>query len=117
MVSLWRDETGAVPPYDTGLDSLFVCYSGSEAELDCHMALGWPLPCNVVDLITEYRLAICGKGGEKDLGLFAALARVGVPLKISAEEKEASATALHTGMAVHDRGAGVDQSLLRYRCA
>jgi len=52
------------------------------------MALGWPLPANVVDLITEYRLAICGRGNEKSLGLLAALARYDLPAKVDAEEKK-----------------------------
>jgi DNA polymerase-1 len=87
-VSMWRDQLGPAPPYDIGPDSLFVCYSGSEAELACHLALGWPLPCNAVDLITEYRLAICGEGNEKDLSLLAALARCGITAAVSAAEKK-----------------------------
>jgi DNA polymerase-1 len=75
-----------VPPYDIGADSLFVCYSGTEAELACHLALGWTLPENVVDLIVEYRMAING-GGDQHLGLLAACARLGVPVRTSPDEK------------------------------
>jgi DNA polymerase-1 len=88
VISLWRDQMGPAPPYDCGPDCLFVCYSGSEAELACHLALGWGLPANVVDLITEYRLAICGRGHERQLGLLSALARLEVPAAVSPEEKD-----------------------------
>jgi DNA polymerase-1 len=88
QVSLWRDQMGVAPPYDIGEDAIFACYSGNEAELACHLALSWPLPANVVDLITEYRLAICGRGNEKSLGLLAALARFDILAKVDAEEKK-----------------------------
>jgi DNA polymerase I len=46
---LWRDQLGDVPPYRTDARVLFVCFVGN-AELHCHLALGWPLPVNVLDL-------------------------------------------------------------------
>jgi hypothetical protein len=86
-ITLWRDQIGPTPPYDIGEDALFVCYSGMEAELACHLALGWPLPANVVDLIVEYRMAINGRSGCQKLGLLDALARCGIPLRTSIDEK------------------------------
>jgi DNA polymerase-1 len=87
-IVLWRDQMGPAPPYDCGPDCVFVCYSGSEAELACHLVLGWPLPANVIDLIVEFRLAICGRGHERQLGLLSALARCDLPAEISPEEKD-----------------------------
>jgi DNA polymerase-1 len=87
-VALWRDQLSDEPPYDISEDALFVCYSGMEAELACHLALGWPLPANVVDLIVEYRMAINGLAGRHKLGLLDALARWDIPLRTSPEEKK-----------------------------
>ena len=51
---LWRDQLGATPPYRTDNRALFICFVGN-AELHCHLALGWPLPANVLDLSAEFR--------------------------------------------------------------
>ena len=53
---LWEDELRRLssPPYRTGSDVLFVAYYAS-AEMKCHLALGWPMPENVIDLYTEFR--------------------------------------------------------------
>lgn len=40
-------------------DELFCAYF-STAELSCHLALGWPLPKNVLDLFVEYRVKTNG---------------------------------------------------------
>jgi DNA polymerase-1 len=53
-IRLWRDEMGAVPPYDTGPDALFIAFFAS-AELDCHRALGWLMPVHILDLFCEFR--------------------------------------------------------------
>jgi hypothetical protein len=87
-IALWRDQLGTVPPYDIGENAIFVCYSGMEAELACHLSLGWPLPANVVDLIVEYRMAINGLGGSLGLGMLEACARLGVSVQTTPEEKK-----------------------------
>jgi hypothetical protein len=87
-IALWRDQIGPAPPYDIGPDSIVVFYSGSEAELACHLALGWPLPVNCVDLMVEYRMAVNGIGGEKALSMLAACERFGVPVQTSPAEKK-----------------------------
>jgi hypothetical protein len=56
-IRLWRDEIGVSPPYDTSQDSLFVSFA-SDAEMGCHLALGWPLPARVLDLRVEFLQAI-----------------------------------------------------------
>src|SRR5262249_45213886 len=60
-IRLWRDEFGLVPPYDTGLDTLFIAYFAS-AELGCHRVLGWPMPARILDLFTEFRNRFNGLG-------------------------------------------------------
>ena len=42
------------PPYPQGEDTIVVAYYAS-AEMNCHLALGWPLPHHVLDLFTEFR--------------------------------------------------------------
>src|SRR5262249_5838408 len=51
---LWRDQLGPTPPYRIDNRTLFVAYYAS-AELQCHLALGWPLPVHILDLFTEHR--------------------------------------------------------------
>src|SRR3546814_16482680 len=56
ILKLWGDDLiGAQCPYSVGSDSLFVAYYAS-AEMSCHLALDWPLPENVLDLYTEFRV-------------------------------------------------------------
>jgi DNA polymerase I len=56
-IRLWRDQMGGSPPYDISKDSLFVSFA-SDAEMGCHLALGWPLPARVLDLRIEFLQAI-----------------------------------------------------------
>jgi hypothetical protein len=84
---VWQDELKRLrwPPYSCSADSLFVAYYAS-AELGCHLALGWSLPTNVLDLFVEFRnhtnLPLpCGSG------LLGALTWFGLD-GIGAEEKE-----------------------------
>jgi DNA polymerase-1 len=55
-IRLWRGEFGAIPPFDTGPDTLFVAYS-AWAELTAFMALGWKFPTHIFDLHTAYLAA------------------------------------------------------------
>jgi DNA polymerase I len=87
-VALWQDQLGAAPPYDTGDEAVVVFYSGTEAELACHLALGWPLPQHNVDLMTEYRMLINGRGGSQGLSMLDACARMGVAPSVTLAEKE-----------------------------
>lgn len=88
QIALWRDQMGDTPPYDIDENSLFICYSGQEAELACHLKLGWKLPTNIADLIVVYRMAINGLGGCQNIGLFDALTRCQIPLRMSLAEKK-----------------------------
>ena len=86
---LWRDELLAIKhaPFDVGPDSLFVAYFAS-AELGCFLALGWPLPDNVLDLYVEHRVETNGDKTPCGDGLVGALAMRGLS-HIDAGEKDA----------------------------
>src|SRR5262249_55566257 len=78
-LAIWEDELLRLttPPYDIGSDSLFVSYYSS-AELGCHLALGWPLPINVLDLYAEFRVLTNGREVPCGNGLLGALAWFGL---------------------------------------
>lgn len=86
---VWQDELTAMesPPYSTGPDSLFVAYYAS-AELGCHLARGWPIPDNILDLYTEFRNVTNGTTLACGQGLLGALAYFGLDA-FGTEEKEA----------------------------
>jgi hypothetical protein len=75
------------PPYPIEADTLIVAYYAS-AEMGCHLALGWDLPVNVLDLFTEFRCLTNGlplpSGGA---GLLGALTWHGLD-SLAALEKE-----------------------------
>jgi DNA polymerase-1 len=54
--SLWRDDFGAIPPFDIGADTLFVAYS-AWAEMTCFHVLGWQFPTHIFDLHAAYLAA------------------------------------------------------------
>src|SRR3954452_12062710 len=89
LVRLWRDDLVALrhPPFDCGPDSLFVAYYVS-AELGCFLALGWPMPANILDLYAEHRCATNGLPTLCGDGLIGALAHRGLA-PVDAGEKEA----------------------------
>jgi hypothetical protein len=73
------------PPYPHGSDALFASYN-VPAELSCYLALGWPMPPHILDLLIEYRLMVNGvvdKSAPRNLQ--AALRYFGLP---EVEEKE-----------------------------
>ena len=72
---LWRDELdklGRQPPYRTDRGVLFVSYVAN-AECGCHLALGWPLPANVLDLSPVFRNLMNGRLTPEGKGLLGAL--------------------------------------------
>lgn len=85
---LWQDEIYRLesPPYDVGRNNLFCAYYAS-AEMNCHLALGWPLPHNLLDLFTEFRVMTNGVSVPCGNGLLGALAYFGLDA-IEATEKE-----------------------------
>ena len=95
---LWADDLMAckTAPYPTGADSLVVAYYAS-AEMLCHLALGWPLPANVLDLFTEFRAATNGLATPCGAGLLGALAYYGLPGVEDAHKKTMRELALRGG--------------------
>jgi DNA polymerase I len=75
---LWRDQLGAAPPYRTDERVLFVCFVAN-AELGCHLNLGWPLPANVLDLSAEFRRITNGRTVPEGRSLHGALAYFHLP--------------------------------------
>jgi hypothetical protein len=74
ILRLWRDElTNGAPPYRTDDRALFVNFVGN-AELCCHLAMGWPLPHNVLDLSPAFRNIVNGRHTPEGRGLLGALA-------------------------------------------
>ena len=51
-IRLWRDELGAKPPYRTDDGVLFVNFVAN-AEMACHLSLGWPVPKNILEKVKE----------------------------------------------------------------
>jgi hypothetical protein len=65
---------------------LFIAYYAS-AELGCHLALGWPQPCRVLDLFAEFRCLTAGLALPHGRGLLGVLCYFGLDC-LAAEEKE-----------------------------
>jgi DNA polymerase-1 len=72
---LWRDQLDAIgkqPPYRTDSGVLFVNFVAN-AECACHLALGWPVPANVLDLSPAFRNLVNGRMTPEGKGLLGAL--------------------------------------------
>lgn len=79
LIRIWEDGLRAMsaPPYGIGKNSLFVAYYAS-AEIGCHLALGWQIPLNILDLFTEFRNANNGLHVHSGYGLLGALVNHGI---------------------------------------
>jgi DNA polymerase I len=94
-VSLWQDELGSRPPYGIGPDDLFIAFV-AQAELGCHLALGWDLPVNILDLYIEHRLITNGWQLPTKRSLLGALQHYGLR-HISVEMKDATRDRIQAG--------------------
>jgi hypothetical protein len=74
---LWRGQFELAPRFPIGADALFVAYYAS-AELGCFLALGWPMPANVLDLFVEFRNRTNGLSTPAGFGLVGALTYFGL---------------------------------------
>jgi DNA polymerase I len=83
---LWRTQLGSNPPYRTDASVLFVCFVGN-AELGCHLSLGWPLPARILDLSPEFRCITNGRKTPAGKGLLGALTYFGIDT-IGAQRKD-----------------------------
>jgi hypothetical protein len=57
LVRLWRDELGPEPPFTISAEALFIAYA-AEAEWAIFLELGWPLPANIIDAFTEFKITV-----------------------------------------------------------
>lgn len=89
VFKLWRDEMGKLhsSPYPTDASSLIVAYYAS-AEIGCHLALGWGIPVNILDLYVEFRNTTNGKDPLWGASLIGALTWFGLDA-IESSDKEA----------------------------
>ncbi|MBQ0721698.1 MAG: DNA polymerase I [Gammaproteobacteria bacterium] len=97
-IKLWLDQVEGLnePPYDIGEDSLFIAYYAS-AEFSCHLALGWALPVNVIDLFAEYRNLTNSSAGKCPSGLLDAKNHFGLGHSVEAVEKARMRDLILTG--------------------
>ena len=86
-IALWRDELGERPPYRTDRGVLFINFVAN-AECACHLALGWPLPANVLDLSPAFRNLTNGLWTPEGKGLLGALRYFGLDA-IGTKQKDA----------------------------
>jgi SAM dependent carboxyl methyltransferase len=86
LIRKWKP-LGDGPPYPVGSDALFVCYS-AQAEISCHIALGWPIPARVLDLCAEYSDITSGlRPNTEWRALINAMERFGLAHAAPAEKK------------------------------
>ncbi len=93
-------------PFDTGYDSLFIAYYAS-AEFGCFLALGWPLPVNVIDLYGEFRNLTNGLTPPYGDGLLGALLFFGLTPGNAAEKADMRALAIRGGPYTGDEISGL----------
>jgi DNA polymerase-1 len=98
------------PPFPIGPDTLYVCYYAT-AEMGAHLALGWPLPVNVLDLYVEFRNRTNGLKCPLGAGLLGALSFYGLNAMDAAEKDEMRQLALRGGPYSFD-----EQAALRDYC-
>lgn len=94
---LWRDDLLKLrtAPFNVGPRSLVVAYAVA-AEAACFLALGWPLPQNVVDLYAEHRLDVNGLGLPPKLNsLVAVMERHKLPAMTAAHKEAMRAKIIH----------------------
>jgi hypothetical protein len=86
-IRLWHDELGVQPPYRTDDRVLFVNFVAN-AEMACHLSLGWPVPKNVLDLNPAFRNLTNGRSTPEGQGLIGLLRYYGLDA-IDAKRKDA----------------------------
>jgi hypothetical protein len=90
------DAAPEAPPYETDSATLFVAYYAS-AELGCHLALDWPAPARILDLLAEFRCRTSGLPTPCGNGLLGALAYFGLDGVGAAEKQDMRGLAMRGG--------------------
>jgi hypothetical protein len=95
---LWVEELNKckTAPFPTGEDAVFVAYYAA-AEMSCFKVLGWPMPANILDLYTEFRVITNGLATPCGKGLLGALAFYGLPGIAEVEKASMRELALRGG--------------------
>jgi hypothetical protein len=108
---LWRDEMEKLraAPYRTDASSLVVAYYAS-AEVGCHLALGWAMPVNILDLYVEFRNTTNGKDPLWGASLIGALTWFGLDAIESSDKNAMRELAMRGGLYSEDE----KQALLDY---
>lgn len=86
----------STPPFDTGERSLVISFY-APAEMACFLALGWNLPCCVVDLYAEFRCAVNGLATPFGCNLLGALSWFGLPINDPVEKGQMRHLAMRGG--------------------
>jgi hypothetical protein len=97
QLQLWADALAEGPPFDLGADVLYVAYY-APAEMQCHLALGWSLPANVLDLYAEFRVKTNGKTLTNGRGLLGAMAYFGLDAMAANEKADMRELAMRGGL-------------------
>ena len=98
LIRMWKDELLARPtaPYPTGPDVAVIAYYAS-AEINCHRALGWPVPENVLDLFAEFRCLTNGLPVPCGNGLLGAQVYFALTTIAATEKEEMRALVMRGG--------------------
>jgi hypothetical protein len=98
QLRVWEEELRRMsePPYGTGPETLVVAYYAS-AEMGCHLALGWQLPENLLDLYAEFRCKTNGRATPCGNGLLGALTWYGLQGLSTVEKDSMRELALRGG--------------------
>lgn len=98
LLRLWEDDLRNTdrPPLSLGPDVLYVAYYAS-AELQCHLALEWPMPQSILDLFAEFRCRTNGLTLPSGNGLLGASVYFGLPAMEAVEKTEMRDLALRGG--------------------
>jgi hypothetical protein len=86
-LQLWRDQLSSTPPYMTDDGVLFVNFVAN-AEIGCHLALGWPIPRYILDLSPAFRVLVNGRYPPEGKGLLGAMRYYGLD-NIGSKQKDA----------------------------
>jgi hypothetical protein len=107
-VRMWEDELrrASAPPYALDSRALLVTYV-AQAELSCHLALGWSFPVHVLDIYTEFRTASNGIYLEHGKSLVGALAFYRLDAVDAGEKKAWQALAVRGGPWTAEERAGL----------
>jgi DNA polymerase-1 len=95
-IRLWRDALDECPPYRTDDKVLFINFVAN-AEMCCHLALGWPLPKHVLDLSPPYLNLVNGCSTPEGKGLIGLLRRYGLDAIDTQHKKAMQARVMQGG--------------------